>query len=339
VVVLAILVGFAALPTGRVDAARQKMAVLGVEPRDDGDARSQQRTAALARALTEAARQRAEMPATGYELAAGSQKDLLELKLLSDCIDEAPECMAAIGRDLGADVLIFGNIERKPGGDYSIWVRSLVVGSKKAGGHNLVKTIPADEATDENMRRLAISLFPETASGRVPPPVDPVRPPVSSKPLGADVPAPDELEPTGEAPGKTARVLFWTSLVTTGVGVAAFTITGLQVRSIEKEQDDALAKFNFAANGVQHPNDACAEAASDGFAELQDICDRGKRMATITNVLIGVSAAAAVATAIFYWRGYLIPSHASERTARRSKLMIGPELYPTGAGLGAVMQF
>src|SRR5262249_3475765 len=46
-----------------------------------------------------------------------------------------------------------------------------------------------------------------------------------------------------ERPGKTARIMFWTTLVATGVGVTAFTITGLQVRSIEKEQDAALKEW------------------------------------------------------------------------------------------------
>ena len=120
-------------------------------------------------------------------------------------------------------------------------------------------------------------------------------------------PAPAQPEPARERPGGTARVLFWTSLVATGAGVAAFTITGLQVRSIEKEQDAAIAEWGdtYKANGVQFPNDACAEARHDSFAKLVDICDRGQNMATVTNVLIGVTAAAAVATAFFYWRGYL----------------------------------
>src|SRR5262249_5210112 len=126
-------------------------------------------------------------------------------------------------------------------------------------------------------------------------------------PLATDetvlVPVPSQAE----RPGKTARIMFWTTLVATGVGVTAFTITGLQVRSIEKEQDAALKEWGdgFRANGVQHPNDACAEARNDGYQKLVDICDRGDRMATLTNVLIGVSAATAIASAIFYWQGYL----------------------------------
>jgi hypothetical protein len=397
-----------ATPWRAADAAREKIAVLGIETRDEGDARSQQRTAALARALTEGMRQRADMPGTGYEIAPNSSKELLELKLLSDCIDEAPECMAAIGRDLGADVVLFGNIEHKKDGAYAIWVRSLSVASKKAGPHSLVKTIPGNEVSEEAMRKLAVQLFPETArtplrdttlvvetnviagtilvngvargsvtpkratvirglapgqakitieaSGYVGPATmvtiregEPARATVTLEEARAGVsppldPIPAEA-PEAEAPGKTARVLFWTSLVATGAGVAAFTITGLQVRSIEDEQDAALAMFDYQKNGVEFPDDACAEAESDGYAALTSICDRGRRMATITNVLIGVTAAAAVATAIFYWKGYLAPGGGSSEQAalrkkkKASKMVWAPEIYQSGAGLGAVIQF
>jgi hypothetical protein len=380
-------------------AAEESIAILGIEPRDAGDARSQQRTAGLARTLTDALRQQASEPGSGYVLAPGAHKDLLELKLLSDCIDEAPGCMAAIGRDLGAEVVLFGNLERRADGSYAVWLRSLVTATRKAGPHSLVKTLASGEATDEGMRRLAAQLFPDatvtrdttliveasvdhgtiavngiergTVSSRKPTiirglPPGPARIRIEAggqlwgettvdlregEPVRAAVgggggrrgSAALVEEPQGPArPGQASRVLFWTSLVATGAGVAAFTITGLQVRSIEKEQDAALVGFDYRANGVQHPGDACAEARHDGHAALIDICDRGKRMATLTNVLIGVSAATAVASAIFYWRGYVTPGGGRERTSarrREQRMVFGPELYPTGAGVGAAIQF
>jgi hypothetical protein len=117
------------------------------------------------------------------------------------------------------------------------------------------------------------------------------------------------------------------------------------VRSIEKEQNDALAGFNYQANGVQFPNDACREAAADGYQELIDICDRGRSMATVTNVLIGATAVAAVATAVFYWRGYLAGNSKGREVASRKKpsrlgnIVVSPELYRGGGGIGAVIQF
>jgi hypothetical protein len=55
-----------------------------------------------------------------------------------------------------------------------------------------------------------------------------------------------------------------------------------------------------------------------------------------------VTAAAAVATAFFYWRGYLAAPE-TERASRTAKIrpmpIVAPELYKSGAGLGAVIQF
>jgi hypothetical protein len=76
------------------------------------------------------------------------------------------------------------------------------------------------------------------------------------------------------------------------VRAGPFTVMGLNVRSIEKEKDD-------------------------GNQDLIDICDRGRNMAAVTNVLIG---ATAVATAIFYWRGDLAEgSQPREALAKRRR--------------------
>jgi hypothetical protein len=386
-------------------AQRPRIAVLGVEARDSGDARSQRATAALARALTSELRARA---TTAYDPAPGGDKELLEMKLLSDCLDEAPGCLAGIGRDLDADVLLYGHVEKLRDG-YRVWLGSIVVATRKPGVLTLARTVPARDATEEGMRALAPLVFPaaeddaprahdtalvvETNVGDGKILIDGVpRGVVTSSrstvirglppgPVQLTVEAPGhrravldveiregqtaraaiELEPIGDSRiavtppmplddgerrgGGTARVLFWSSLVATGAGVAAFTITGLKVRSIEKEQDEALTRFNYAANGVQHPGDACAEARNDGFMELIDICDRGRNMATVTNVLIGATAVAAVATAFFYWRGYLAGDARRETTAGRRRpagigsVVVSPELYRSGAGLGAVIQF
>lgn len=387
------------------DAARQKLAVLGIEARDESDARSRKRSAALAKTLTSELRARA--ADAGYD--AGAAKDLLELKLLSDCLDENALCMAGIGRELGVDVLVYGHLEKQRNG-YTVSLYRLDVATRSARPIEA----PKPAATEDGMRKVAstIALGPpaepaapvvaaappepaklvvatnvpasirlngaprgETAAGqplvmndvsggtnrleveapgmkRWANPIDvqphgrtdvnvTLEPVVASMPLVP--PAPAQPEPAKERPGGTARVLFWTSLVATGAGVAAFTITGLQVRSIEKEQDAAIAEWGdtYKANGVQFPNDACSEARHDNFSKLVDICDRGQNMATVTNVLVGVTAAAAVATAFFYWRGYMSTSETERpRSAKlRTIPIVAPEVYKSGAGLGAVIQF
>jgi hypothetical protein len=379
--------------------ARPRIAVLGVEPRDDGDSRSQQRTAALARALTDGLRGRAAQATSGYDLAPGSNKDLMELKLLSDCLDEEAACMSAIGRDLGTDVLLYGRVTRTPSA-YDVTLRSIVVATGRPGDLTLDRTVAAPDATEDAMRKLAPLVFPEeapahdtalivetnVAAGRIlvngaergvvtPKKVTVIRglPPgpvmlavespghqraevsVEIRPgqaaratmrlepevAVAPAPAPPVEDEPGRRGGGAGRVLFWTSLVATGAGVAAFTVTGLKVRSIENEQDDAISRFDYMANGVQYPNDACREAANDGNQDLVDICDRGRSMATMTNVLIGATAVAAVATAIFYWRGYLAEDARPRERAKRKdqRLLVGPEIYHGGGGVGAVIQF
>jgi len=383
---------------------KPKVAVFGIEPIDAGDAKSRQKTGGLAKALTKALRERVKEVDLGYEIAPNSGKELAELKLLSDCLDEGPVCMAAIGSSFNADLVIYGHVEKQKDG-YLVTVQSLVVPSpRKPPPFQAKRNLPFGAASDEGMRKIAEEtltvpppsetllvvevnaptgtvmvngaprgkivngtvslkgLAPGPATVAVASPgyetyeqkVD-VKPGASTR-MSVELvkqkaarPAPAAAMPSGEPivdrPGGTARVLFWTSLVATGAGVAAFTITGLKVKSIENEQDEAIAEWGngFRTNGVQFPGDACSEARNDGFQKLVDICDRGKNMATVTNVLIGVTAAAAVATAFFGWKGYLSSgSSDGERVALRKRpprVVLSPEIYRTGGGVGAVVQF
>src|SRR3954468_12883759 len=82
-------------------------AVLGFEPLEGVPE-------ALAADITDAVRQR--VAATKeYQLLQG--KDLVEVKLVFACPDEAPACLSQAGKSLGASKLIFGNV-KKAGGDF-----------------------------------------------------------------------------------------------------------------------------------------------------------------------------------------------------------------------------
>ena len=381
---------------------KPKVAVFGIEPIDTGDAKSRQKTGGLAKVLTKALRDRVKTLDLGYEIAPNSGKDLVELKLLSDCLEEGPDCMAAIGSSFKAELVIYGHVEKQKDG-YLVSVQSLVVASpRKTPPFGAKRSLPFGAASDEEMKRIAEEALtlqppaetvlvvevnapagtvtvngvpkgkivngtlalkgvtPGLATVAVTSPgyetyeqkVD-VKPGASTR-MSVELvkekttrPAPAAAIPNGQPvadrPGGTARVLFWTSLVATGAGVAAFTITALKVKSIEREQDQAITEWGngFRSNGVQFPGDACAEARNDGFQKLVDICDRGKSMATVTNVLIGVTAAAAVATAFFGWKGYLSSSD-GERVAVRKRpprVVFSPEIYRSGGGVGALVQF
>jgi hypothetical protein len=55
-----------------------------------------------------------------------SGKDLVEVKLVFSCADEAASCMAQAGKSLDAQKLIYGSV-KKVGEDYAIWLKMLDV--------------------------------------------------------------------------------------------------------------------------------------------------------------------------------------------------------------------
>lgn len=107
--------------------SKPSVAVLGLEVIDDGTGIDPQ-TTDLAKHLTQSLREHSRLDKSPYRLAPNSDKELLELKLLSGCANEAKECMARIGRDLGADWLIYGKIERRDTG-YQVTIKLLNVES------------------------------------------------------------------------------------------------------------------------------------------------------------------------------------------------------------------
>ncbi len=91
-------------------------AVLGIEAVDVPDA--------VATEVTEALRQK--VAATkGYQLVQG--KDLVEVKLVFSCADEAPACMSQVGKSLGATRLIFGGVKRAGSDSFSVTLKLLDV--------------------------------------------------------------------------------------------------------------------------------------------------------------------------------------------------------------------
>ena len=147
-----------------------------------------------------------------------------------------------------------------------------------------------------------------------------------------------------------ARILFWTSLVVTAGGVAAFTITGLQVKQLEDDQQKEIDRWGYDRDTAMFPDDACREARRPevNYAPLSKICDDGEQMAMLTNVFLGVTAVAALATGWFYYKGYIAPGNAkTERASATSSkarkkprnLTVLPTLTPDGAGFTTVIQF
>lgn len=105
---------------------------------------------AVANDVTDALRQR--VAATkGHQLLQG--KDLVEVKLVFGCPDEAPACMAQAGKSLGAAKLIFGNV-RQTGNDYQINLKLMDVGRGTIDSFTS-DTIPKKQADASSLRSLA----------------------------------------------------------------------------------------------------------------------------------------------------------------------------------------
>src|SRR5262245_60916738 len=79
--------------------AKTKLAVLGIEAVDEGDVASQEKTAAIAKSFTEALRARAaSLASQGYVVPPNSNRELTEVKILQNCLDESVPCMVLVGK-------------------------------------------------------------------------------------------------------------------------------------------------------------------------------------------------------------------------------------------------
>jgi hypothetical protein len=134
-----------AWPASRAVAAEAATptAVLGFEPLEGVPD-------TLAADITDALRQR--VAATKeYQLLQG--KDLVEVKLIFACSDEAPACLSQAGKSLGASKLIFGNV-KKTGSDFMVTVKLLDV-SRGVVESFTTDTVPGGRANATALRQLA----------------------------------------------------------------------------------------------------------------------------------------------------------------------------------------
>jgi hypothetical protein len=116
IILSTILVSLALAGNAHADAPDAATAVLGFEALEGAPDN-------VASEITDALRQRV-ASTKGYQLVQG--KDLVEVKLVFACPDEAPACMAQAGKSMGAIKLIFGNVKRA-GLDYQVTMKLLDV--------------------------------------------------------------------------------------------------------------------------------------------------------------------------------------------------------------------
>jgi hypothetical protein len=334
-----------------------------------------------------------------YSLAPNSNKDLLEMKLLSSCADEGRKCMADIGREMNAERLLYGKVQKRKDG-YQVSLKLLNVGSG-AMERTLSEIVPFDSADDDGAKEWARKLYnrltgvPDSGAvairanadkgtvyidDEVKTTLSAGSATVSGLSEGAHSLAiesegytryegnisitPGEqldvniqltrrdgtVDPlTTERPGKTARILFWSSVVATGASITAFTITGLQVRSLEDDKQDQFETIlGNGADTAGHATDSngdftdvCKIAEENmgvmGATELIDTCDKGRSKALLTNILIGTSVATALAASYFYYKGYVQPKSATNK--ERSAVTVTPAVGPNIVGAGLEIQF
>lgn len=153
---LVLLVTLIGLAVARPAFAKPSIAILGLEVIEESET-PDAKAAAFAEGLTEALRSRARAGTGPYTLAAGSDKNLIEMKLLSGCDSEASSCMAAIGAELVADRLLFGRIQ-KVGANYQISLRLLNVDTK-AVERTTTDVAPIADASSAALTALGKKLY------------------------------------------------------------------------------------------------------------------------------------------------------------------------------------
>lgn len=127
-------------------AAKPKVAILGIEV--TGGGATDEKTIEAAKLITKELRREANRPSGNFEVAPDSQKDLLEIKMLSDCSDEGRRCMAEIGQELGAQRLIYGKLERKKG-HYEVSLKLLNTETRELE-EQVTESIPFDDMTSND---------------------------------------------------------------------------------------------------------------------------------------------------------------------------------------------
>lgn len=135
--------------------ARPSIAILGIEVIDKQGMASSRDTQ-VAQELTTSLRARVKSGGP-YNLAAGGDKELIDLKLIKNCEDERPVCMASIGADLGAEFLLYGRIEKSIAA-YNVSIVLLDV-KRKLRDKTYSDAIPISESTGTALQARARRMY------------------------------------------------------------------------------------------------------------------------------------------------------------------------------------
>lgn len=142
VLLVGLMVAFGRVPSATAD-TRPRVAVLGLEVTSAVDVR----TTELAHDLTEGMRARARLGSGPYAYAPSSERELIDEKLIKQCDNEAPTCMSEIGKELDADVIVYGKLDKE---DKTVRLSlHLLDVNKKAKLNRTSVTVPIGASKDE----------------------------------------------------------------------------------------------------------------------------------------------------------------------------------------------
>jgi hypothetical protein len=132
-------------------------------------------------------------------------------------------------------------------------------------------------------------------------------------------------------------------------------VTGFMVLDREDQKEDLVQALN--EQDITLTGDACAaaEARAGNNAtvnELTDVCNEGKDLATVTNVLLGVMLGTAALSGYFYYKAYIDEEAPAEPTPELDdedfvsrpvepavRWRLTPAAGPDGASLGFQLEF
>ncbi len=135
---------------------KEKIAILGLEVLGSSSTIDAASTR-VAQDLTVALRLHPKAGKGPYEWTPGSEKELVDEKIMNNCPTENKTCMAKIGSNLGADYLVYGRVERKSlGGQagYQVTLKILKVATQTQT-QTWTDFIPLDETTGQKLMNWA----------------------------------------------------------------------------------------------------------------------------------------------------------------------------------------
>ncbi|MBX3155242.1 MAG: hypothetical protein KF773_04520 [Deltaproteobacteria bacterium] len=288
---------------GVASADKPRIAVLGLEAGLDNGV-VDQATTRVAKTLTNGLRSHAASVKSTYQLAPGSNRELLDEKLMKSCDSEKPECMAPIGTELTTDYLLFGRVDKATEGGvqgYRLQIKLLDVKKRNEQGP-WKKFVAAGQAT----AAWAEDVYAEV-TGEV-------------KETVIVGPAPPRPKPKGD--GNGWKTMAYVSGATTLVLGSAFAASALILRDVN---------YGKTTDGVA--NCPITPKPDEPFG-----CRHGEALATTTKVagwgaVLGAAVTAGAAGVAIYKSSRGDKERATQAgRERRRNLTVTPILAPDGGG-------